>query len=57
LQLVSQHAYDVVSYDADPQSANYGTFQLANPWGGYEPQPLTWAELVEFCPGIIVAVE
>lgn len=55
LKLVSGHAYQVVSYDADPQSANYGTFQLANPWGYYEPQPLTWSELTEFCPGIAVA--
>jgi autotransporter-associated beta strand protein len=55
LQLVSSHAYQVVSYDANPQSANYGTFQLANPWGSYEPQPLTWSELAEFCAGITVA--
>jgi hypothetical protein len=55
LGLVSSHAYQVVSYNADPQSANYGTFQLANPWGSCEPQPLTWAELTEFCPGITVA--
>ena len=51
LQLVSSHAYQVVSYDANPQSANYGTFQLANPWGFHEPQPLTWSELQKFCPG------
>ncbi len=55
LQLVSGHAYQVASYNANPQSANYGTFQLANPWGWYEPQPLTWSELAEFCPGIVVA--
>ena len=55
LELVSGHAYQVVSYDADPQSADYGTFQLANPWGCYEPQPLTWTELAKFCPAIVVA--
>jgi len=37
LHLVSGHAYQVVRYNADPQSAGYGTFQLANPWGFYEP--------------------
>ena len=55
LNLVSGHAYQVASYNNNPQSANYGTFQLANPWGTYEPQPLTWSELAEFCPGIVVA--
>ncbi len=54
LRLVSSHAYQVVSYDADPQSAGYGTFQLANPWGSYEPSPLTWSELTEFAAGIVI---
>ncbi len=54
LHLVSGHAYQVVSYDADPLSAGYGTFQLANPWGFYEPSPLSWSELTEFCGGIVV---
>jgi hypothetical protein len=50
LNLVSQHAYMVASYNA-----SNGTFQLVNPWGCYEPQALTWAELEEFCPEITVA--
>ncbi len=43
LCLVSGHAYDVASYD--PAS---GTFQLKNPWGCYEPAPLTWSELCAY---------
>ena len=50
LNLVSCHAYDVTSYDASSQ-----TFTLANPWGCYEPQPLTWSELTEFCTYAAVA--
>ena len=32
------HAYEVVGYDADPASPTFGTFQLENPWGCYEPR-------------------
>ena len=38
LGLVSGHAYQVVGYDADPASPTFGTFQLENPWGCYEPR-------------------
>ena len=40
LGLVDDHAYEITGYD--PVS---DTFMLANPWGGYEPAPLTWDDL------------
>ena len=49
LQLVNGHAYEVVGYDADPDSPNFGKFQLENPWGYYDPQPLTWTDLAAYC--------
>ena len=45
LGLVSCHAYEIASYDADPNSPTYDTFQLENPWGWHEPLPLTWSQL------------
>jgi autotransporter-associated beta strand protein len=41
--LVSDHAYVVTGYDPTT-----GTFQLENPWGFYEPEALTWSELVAY---------
>jgi len=55
LGLVNDHAYEVIGYDADPASATFGTFQLENPWGSYEPAPLTWSELCAYCPLLAVA--
>ena len=46
--LVSCHAYEIASYDADPNSPTYQTFQLENPWGFYEPAPLTWSQLCAY---------
>ena len=48
MQLVSCHAYEIASYDADPNSPTYDTFQLENPWGWYEPLPLSWSELCQY---------
>ena len=31
------------------------TFQLENPWGFYEPAPLTWDDLCAYCGGLAVA--
>jgi hypothetical protein len=50
LALVSCHAYEVVGYE--PTS---GTFQLENPWGGYEPAPLTWSDICAYCGWFAVA--
>ncbi len=36
------------SYDADPNSPTYDTFQLENPWGWHEPLPLTWSQLCQY---------
>ena len=47
LGLVSDHAY-VVGYNSDPASPTYGMFQLENPWGFYEPAPLTWSDLCAY---------
>ena len=38
--LVGNHAYTVIGYNAGTN-----TFQLYNPWGCYQPGPLTWAQL------------
>ena len=46
--LVSCHAYVIASYDADPNSPTYDTFQLLNPWGCCEPLPLTWSQLCAY---------
>ena len=48
LGLVSCHAYEIASYDADPNSPTYDTFQLENPWGWHEPLPLTWSQLSQY---------
>ena len=48
LGLVSCHAYEIASYDANPNSPTYQTFQLENPWGWYEPLPLSWSELCHY---------
>jgi hypothetical protein len=48
LGLVSCHAYEIASYDADPNSPTYDTFVLVNPWGFYEPDPLTWSQLCAY---------
>ncbi len=55
LGLVSGHAYEIAGYDADPTSPMFGTFQLKNPWGCYEPQPLTWDELCAYSDCVAVA--
>ena len=55
LGLVSDHAYDVVGYDADPASATFDTFRLKNPWGFDDPAPLTWDDLCPYCPWLAVA--
>jgi autotransporter-associated beta strand protein len=48
MQLVSCHAYEIASYDADPNSPTYDTFQLENPWGEHEPLPLSWSQLCAY---------
>ena len=48
--LVGDHAYVVSSY-----SAATDTFQLTNPWGFYEPLPITYAELCTCCDWVVVA--
>ena len=50
LQLVSGHAYEIAGYDAASQ-----TFQLENPWGCYEPAPLTWSQFSTYCDWAAVA--
>ena len=56
LGLVSDHAYEVAGYDANPASPTFDTFQLRNPWGIDEPTAaLTWSDLVEYCPWLAVA--
>jgi hypothetical protein len=50
LQLVSGHAYEIAGYDAASQ-----TFQLENPWGCYEPAPLTWSQFSTYCAWAAVA--
>ncbi len=55
LSLVSSHAYEVASYNADASSPTFGTFQLENPWGRYEPAPLTWGDLCAYCGFLAVA--
>jgi autotransporter-associated beta strand protein len=46
--LVSDHAYEIASYDSDPNSPTYDTFLLENPWGWHEPLPLTWSQLCQY---------
>ena len=48
LGLVSCHAYDIASYDADPNSPTYDIFFLENPWGCDEPLPLSWSQLCAY---------
>ena len=55
LGLVSCHAYQIVNYDADPNSPTYDTFQLENPWGFDEPARLTWNELCDYSGWFTVA--
>ena len=55
LGLVSGHAYQIASYDADPNSPTYDTFQLENPWGFDEPARLTWNELCAYSGWFTVA--
>ncbi len=50
LQLVGGHAYDVAGYDATTDS-----FMLENPWGFYEPCPLSWEHLCQYCDWLVVA--
>ena len=50
LQLVADHAYEVAGYNSTS-----ATFELVNPWGFYEPVPLTWGQLSTYCGGFVVA--
>jgi hypothetical protein len=48
--LVGDHAYMVLGYDSTS-----GLFQLYNPWGFYQPPPLSWGQLQANCDGFVVA--
>ena len=50
VQMVASHAYEIASYDP-----TYDTFTLVNPWGFYEPVPLTWSQISTYCGGFTVA--
>ncbi len=50
LQLVADHAYEVSSYNSST-----GLFTLENPWGDYEPEALTWAQLSTDCSLFTIA--
>jgi hypothetical protein len=48
--LYGTHAYAIIGYNASTDR-----FTLYNPWGSYQPGPLSWSQLQEACSQMAVA--